>query len=69
MDTSQNKSGDIFTVVGESGAKINQVNLPLNKYVQNLKPWTFHMTEKYLDYEFPNNRFVVALNIFIDTSV
>jgi len=69
MDTSQNKSADIFTVVGKSSAKISQVNFPLNKYVRNLKPWTFHMTEKYLDFEFPNNRFVVALNILIDTSV
>jgi len=69
MDTSQNKSGDIFTVVGKSSVKISQVNFPLNKYVCNLKLWTFHMTEKYLDYEFPNNRLVVALNIFINTSI
>lgn len=69
MDTSQNKSGDIFTVVWQSSAKISQVNFPLNIYTHNLKLWTFHMTAKYLDYEFPNNRFVVALNIFIDTVV
>lgn len=38
-------------------------------YVHDMKLWPFHITVKYLDYEFPNNRFVVTLNIFIDTFV